>query len=75
MKNASPNVDTNWLARAVRVLQPDEVDRMVDILMSCILETFPIDSADEVCEIATVANTLESIMPSGSEGNLRQEQV
>lgn len=73
-RDASPNVDANWLARAVRVLQPDEVDLTVDILLSCILETFPIDSAGEICEIATeLANTLKAII--ATDGLERQRRL
>jgi hypothetical protein len=73
-RDAAPNVDANWLARAVRVLQPGEVDRTVDILISCILETFPLDSAGEICEIATeLANTLKAII--ATDGLERQRRL
>ena len=58
-----PKIDANWLARAVRLLRPDEVDRLEDILLACVLETFPINSAGDVFEIAAeLASTLKSII-------------
>jgi hypothetical protein len=58
-----PNIDLNGLARAVRLLRPTDVDRLEDILLACVLETFPINSAGEVFEIAAeLASTLKSII-------------
>lgn len=58
----------------VRVLLPDEVGRSVDILVSCIFETLPIDSAGEICEIATeLANTLKAII--ATDGLERQRRL
>lgn len=72
--DACPNIDANWFARAARVLKPDEVDRLTDTLLSCILETFPIDSTGDLYEIATeLANTLKAIM--ATDGLERQRQL
>jgi len=50
------------------------VDILSETLLSCILETFPIDSAGELCEIATeLASTLKAII--ATDGLERQRQL
>lgn len=61
--DACPNIDANWLARAARILTSDQVDRLTDVLVACVFETFPIHSAGDICEIATeLARILKSII-------------
>ena len=73
-RDGRPSVDANWLARAVRVLSPDQVDRLADVLMSCVFETFPVHSAGDLCDIATeLANTLKSII--STDGLERQRRL
>lgn len=58
-----PKVDANLLARAARALSSHQVDRLADILMSCIFETFPINSASGLCDVAAeLSATLKSII-------------
>ena len=72
--DARPQIDPNWLARAARLLKSDEEDRLSEMLLACILETFPIDSAGELCEIATeLAITLKAII--STDGLERQRQL
>ena len=73
-RDERPNVDANWLARAARTLTPDQVDRLADILQSCVFETFPVHSAGDLCDIATeLANALKSII--STDGLERQRRL
>lgn len=49
-RDERPKVDANWLARAARALSSDQVDRLADILLSCVFETFPVHSAGDLCD-------------------------
>lgn len=72
--DARPRIDADFLARAVRVLKPEDVDRLADTLLSCILQTFPVNSAGDVCEVATeLASTLKAVI--ATEGLERQRQL
>ena len=73
-RDECPQVEANWLARAARVLSPDQVDRLADILLSCVFETFPVHTAGDLCDIATeLANTLKSII--ATDGLERQRRL
>lgn len=73
-RDERPKVDANWLARAARALSSDQVDRLADILLSCVFETFPVHSAGDLCDIATeLAKTLKYII--STDGLERQRRL
>ena len=47
-----PEVDLDFLARAVQILGPDEIDALAEIMLECALVAFPLQSAAAIVEIA-----------------------
>jgi hypothetical protein len=51
LMSAPPTIDFDWLARAMGVLTPDDIDALADILLAAALTAFPLHSAAVVSEI------------------------
>lgn len=47
-----PEVDSDFLARAVQILGPNEIDALAEIMLECALVAFPLQSAAAIVEIA-----------------------
>jgi hypothetical protein len=57
-----PDVDRDFLARAVEILGPDEIDAMAEIMLDCALLTFPLHSAAAVAEVSEMlAKAIRSV--------------
>jgi hypothetical protein len=48
---ARPSLDLEWFTAAMSVLTPDDVDALADIVLTCALTAFPLQSAAVVAEI------------------------
>lgn len=60
-----PDVDSDFLARAVQVLRPDEIDVLADIMLECALVTFPLQSAAAIVEVAEMlASAIKAVVVS-----------
>jgi hypothetical protein len=49
--SSRPRIDAEWLAAAMEVLAPEDVDALADIMLSAALSAFPLQSAAVVAEI------------------------
>lgn len=69
-----PEIDGNWLARSVRMLDADALARLVDILLDCALVVLPLHSAAVVAEVGeALANVLGAVV--AQEGVARQRHL
>ena len=58
-----PEVDGDWLARSVRMLDGEAIDLLADILLDCALVALPLHSAAVVAEISEqLARLLKSVV-------------
>lgn len=46
-----PEVDGNWLARSIRLLDAQAIDHLADVLLDCALVAFPLQGAGVIGEI------------------------
>jgi hypothetical protein len=69
-----PDVDRDFLTRAVEVLGRDEIDAMAEIMLDCALLTFPLQSAAAVAEVSEMlANAIKSV--ALCEGAVRSQRL
>jgi hypothetical protein len=69
-----PDVDRDFLTRAVEVLGRDEIDAMAEIMLDCALLTFPLQSAAAVAEVSEMlANAMRSV--ALCEGAVRPQRL
>lgn len=58
-----PQVDGDWLARSVRMLDAETIDLLADILLDCALVVLPLQSAAVVTEIGEqLAHLLKGVV-------------
>jgi hypothetical protein len=69
-----PDVDWEFLSRAIEVLGRDEIDAMAEIMLECALLTFPLQSAAAVIEVSEMlANAIGSV--ASCEGAVRPQRL
>lgn len=72
--DSRPQIDGDWLARSVRMLDADAIERLVDILLDCALVVLPLHSAAVVAEIGEeLARLLGAVV--AQDGAARQRQL
>jgi hypothetical protein len=70
----TPAVDANWLALAVRWLDPAAIDALVAILLDCALVAFPLHGAALLAEITEqLATDLKAVL--AADGVVRQRRL
>ncbi len=58
-----PDVDGNWLARCICMLDAASIDRLADILLDCALVVLPLHSAAIVAEVSdALASLLKDVL-------------
>ncbi|WP_332702196.1 hypothetical protein [Devosia sp.] len=68
-----PEVDGDWLARSVRLLDGEAIDQLADILLDCALVALPLHSAAVVAEISEqLARLLKGVV---SEDGVAQQRL
>ena len=71
---ALPEVDADFLERAVRILGPAEIDALADIMLDCALVAFPVQSAGAIVEVANMfAEAIRTV--TLSDGRARKDQL
>ncbi|KRA43203.1 hypothetical protein [Devosia sp. Root635] len=58
-----PDVDGDWLARSIRMLDAATIDQLTDILLDCALVVLPLHSAAVVAEVSdALARLLKDVV-------------
>lgn len=58
-------MDSDFLARAIQVLGPNEIDALAEIMLECALGTFPMQSAAAIVEVAEIlASAIKAVAVS-----------
>jgi hypothetical protein len=71
---ALPEVDTDFLARAVEVLGPTEIDALAEIMLECALVGFPLQSAAAIIEVTQMLADAIKVV-AASAGVARQRRL
>ncbi len=71
---ARPEVDADFLERAVHILRPAEIDALAEIMLDCALVAFPVQSAGAIVEVANMlAGAIKTV--AASEARERRDQL
>jgi hypothetical protein len=72
--SSRPGIDVEWLAKAMDVLVPQDVDALADIMLSTALTAFPLQSAAVVAEICDrLAEMARWVL--AAKGTRRQQRI